>query len=155
MNGIPVKIVCLALLLIPGLGLCLSDRDILRLKKDGVGDETIVLMIREKTIETCALTVEQILRLKRAGFDERSLQALVRGTSFRKDAQPIRYGGIFEKSRFPSVDEIIALKQAGVSDPVIQALIVRGAAGDETPDTQRAWQMLDNMKLKVEQPLTP
>jgi hypothetical protein len=57
---------CVALLVIiithPISGL--NSESIVRLKEAGLGDTTIQLMIREKTVETAAFSVQEIIDLK-------------------------------------------------------------------------------------------
>ena len=132
-------------------GMCLSDRDMAQLKENGVGEETIAALIREKSIETCAFTVQEIIRLKQAGVSGKSLRVLIAETSFMKESQPIVYGSAFRKRRFPSVAEIIALKDAGVSDTVIQALIPSDGTDASRSEREKAWEMLQNMNLMVDQ----
>ena len=43
----------------PGWGL--NKDEIVNLKQNGISDETIRLMIKEKTIETCSFTVKEII----------------------------------------------------------------------------------------------
>ena len=50
------------------VGHCLRSEELIRLKNAGVQEDTIRLLIQEKSIETGAFTVEEILSLKQAGF---------------------------------------------------------------------------------------
>ena len=140
------------ILLFPGLGLCLTDSDIIALKKNGIGDDTLALMIQEKTIATAALTVQEIITLKRGGVSEKTLQMLIRETSGSQRPKTIVYGRDIQKRRFPTVDEIITLKNAGVSDEVVNTLIVNSPSETDRTDRdrERAWQMLDRMMLRVD-----
>ena len=42
----------------------ISSEDILRLSKAGIGSETIHVIIKEKVIETCAFSVQELIDLK-------------------------------------------------------------------------------------------
>ena len=61
----------------------------------------------------------------------------------------IVYGRQVKPLRLSSVDDIIALKESGMSDEVIQA-IVRVAGERKDEDYYRSWQMLENMDLEVD-----
>ena len=61
----------------------------------------------------------------------------------------IVYGRDVRPLRLSSVDDIIALKQSGVSEAAIQAIIrVAGQRKDE--DYYRSWDMLDNLNIEVD-----
>jgi len=143
----------MVLLLIPSLGFCLKGNDIVQLKKNGVGNDTLALIIQEKTIETSTLTVQELITLKRAGISEKTLQMLIRETSGRRRPKTIVYGRDIQKRRFPTVDEIITLKNAGVSDDVVNTLIAHSPSETDRAerDQERAWRMLDRMMLRVDQ----
>jgi len=132
-------------------GLCLTDGDIDLLRKSGIGGETIALMVSERSVETGSFTVREIVNLKRSGMSEKNIRALVKEVSRGKSPAPIVYGKSTLKQRMPSTDEIIALKKAGVSDAVIQAMIISSAPKRDNADVMRAWQMLDKMNLRVDQ----
>jgi len=137
------------LLLVPNLGFCLTDRDVVQLKESGISDETLAMIIQNKTIETGAFTVKEIIGLKQSGMSEKIIRSLVKENPFLKDTEPTVYGKAIEKQRAPTVDDIIALKKAGVSDDVVQALINRPETDEDRLNTERAWQMLENMELRV------
>ena len=59
------------------LGWCLDSRELVLLKEAGIQDETIRLMIQEKTIETGALSVQEILDMKQSGIAEQTIQMLI------------------------------------------------------------------------------
>ncbi|MGA8242333.1 MAG: hypothetical protein WB818_17295, partial [Desulfobacterales bacterium] len=80
------------LFFLPTVGHGLESRDIIRLKQAGVSDETVRVLIREKSLETGAFKVDEILALKKAGLSEATLRMLIAEHSFLKDRQPIVYG---------------------------------------------------------------
>ena len=130
-------------------GHCLGSKDLIRLKKAGIHEDTIKLLIQEKSIETGAFTVEEILSLKQAGFSETTLRMLIAENSFLKDRQPIVYGENLHTVKFTTINDVIRLREAGLSDEVIQAILL--VVGDEySADRQRAWDMLNSMGIWVD-----
>jgi len=150
MKNTIVVIAALLLLLFPLSGLALDSREILLLKQAGIQDETIRLMIQEKTIETGAFTVEQILALKKARIAEQTIQMLIREQTFLKDRQPIIYGEQTQSIKFATIQDVIRLKEAGLSDEVIQAIILVQRSEDSV-QKQKAWEMLRSMGIIVDQ----
>lgn len=132
------------------LGLCLDGKDILRLRKGGISENTILLIIQEKIIETCAFTVEEILSLRRAGMSNETILKIIENASFMKDSKTIEYGKDIRPVKFSSVKDIIELKHAGISDEIIQA-IVSGSEEKDSEDYDKAWKMLENMGLIVDE----
>jgi len=123
--------------------MAISGSGIVALKKAGISDRTIEIIVEEKVIETAAFSVDEIVNMKKAGLGEETIRMLVREGSFLKDAQPIVYGNRMKSLRFTSAQDVIDLKKAGLSDEVIQAIIaVSGErydtqAKDTTPSVQR------------------
>ena len=101
----------------------LSGKGIVELKKAGVSDQTIALIAKEKVIETAAFSIDDIVAMKKAGVGETTLQMLVKEGSFLKNSEPIVYGKNTRPIRFTTARDVIELKQAGLSDEVIQAII--------------------------------
>ena len=101
----------------------LSGKGIVELKKAGVSDQTIALIAKEKVIETAAFSIDDIVAMKKAGVGETTLQMLVKEGSFLKNSEPIVYGKNTRRIRFTTAQDVIELKQAGLSDEVIQAII--------------------------------
>jgi hypothetical protein len=96
-----------------------------------------------------AFTAEELIQLKQAGFEERTIQILIQERSFMRGPQKVVYGRDTRPLRLSSVNDIIALKDAGMSDDVIQAIVkVAGSRKDE--DYYRSWEMLENMNLEVD-----
>ena len=131
------------------VGHCLRSEELIRLKKAGLHDDTIQLLIQEKSIETGAFTVEEILSLKQAGFSETTLRMLIAENSFLKDRQPVVYGENLHTVKFTTINDVIRLKEAGLSDEVIQAILLVVQDG-YSGDRQRAWDMLNSMGIWVD-----
>jgi hypothetical protein len=127
----------------------LEKQDWIRLKQAGIEDETVQLLIREKSIETCAFTVADIIDLKKAGLSNETIRLLIAEYSFLRDRQPIIYGEETRSVRFTSVVDIIRLKNEGVSDEVIQA-ILQVIKEEDSAEKQRAWNMLESMGIWVD-----
>jgi hypothetical protein len=134
---------------LPAVGSGMESRDIIRLKQAGVSDETVRVLIREKSLETGAFKVEDILTLKKAGLSETTVQMLITEHSFLKDRQPIVYGEQLHAITFTSVQDVIRLKEAGLSDAVIQA-VLRVLQEDNSADGQKAWEMLNSMGILID-----
>jgi hypothetical protein len=101
----------------------LRGKDVVVLKKAGVSDQTIELIVKEKVVETAAFSIDEIVAMKRAGVGETTLQMLVKEGSFLKKSEPIVYGKNTRPIRFTTARDIIELKQAGLSDEILQAII--------------------------------
>ncbi|MBT8332072.1 MAG: hypothetical protein KJP06_07050 [Deltaproteobacteria bacterium] len=127
----------------------LKSADIVRLKKVGISDATIQLMVREKVVETAAFSVQEIVDLKKAGLSEKTIQMVIREGSFLKDTAPIIYGKDVRSIEFTTANDIIALKNAGVSNEVIQAIIT--VVGESTDTDRRdAYRLLEDMQIRVD-----
>jgi hypothetical protein len=122
---------------------------IARLKKAGVGDETLAAMVRERSVETGAFSVEDILAMKAAGVGDSALQTLIAEGSFLKDREPIVYGKDFRAIRFVTAADIIRLKQAGVGDEVLQAVVAASRSGSDT-ERNEALRLLERMGIWVD-----
>ncbi len=136
-------------LLISGPAFSLDSKDMVRLKKAGISEETIQTIIDEKVIETCAFTVQEILDLKKAGFSDEAICGIIKKGSFMKDTAPVVYGNNAGSIKSMSTKDIIELKKAGVSDDVIKS-IVSGSMNRDDEEYRRAWNMLENMGLIVD-----
>ena len=129
-------------------GATASGKDILELKKAGVSDETLQLIVKEKVIETAAFSVDDIVNLKKAGVTEKTLRILIKEGSFTGSSEPIVYGRKTQSIRHISAQDVIYLKNNGVSDSIIQSVIEATKSGD-AKDRERAWRMLENMELRI------
>lgn len=127
----------------------LNSESIVRLKQAGVSDATIQVMIREKTVETAAFSVQEIIDMKKAGISEKTIQMLIQEGSFLKDTAPIVYGKNVRSIEFSTAQDIIELKKAGITDEVIQAIIqVVGESADS--ERQQAYDLLREMEIRVD-----
>jgi hypothetical protein len=125
-----------------------TGKDISEMKKAGVSDKTIELIVKEKVIETAAFSVDDIVNMKKAGVTEKTLRVLIEEGSFLGHSEPIVYGRGTQSIRQISVQDVINLKKNGVSDSIIQSLIAATKSSDEK-DRERAWRMLESMHLRI------
>lgn len=140
----------LFLLFFSNPGFSLDSKKIIALKNAGINDETIQLIMREKTIETCSFTIQEIQDLKRAGLNDKTIQMLIKEGSFLKDAKPVVYGKEIMSVKSVTSKEIIELKDAGLSDEVIQTLIIYRSKNENDEEREKAWEMLKNMGIIVD-----
>jgi hypothetical protein len=145
------KLVCalMGVVIMTSVAFGLSAKDAVRLKKAGVSDQTLEVMAKEKTIETAAFTVEEILAMKAAGIGENTLQTILVEGSFLKEREPIVYGKDLRSVRFTTAADIIELKKAGVSDEVLQAIVAVSRRDSDT-DRDAALKLLRDMGIWVD-----
>ena len=127
----------------------LSSKSIVQLKQAGVSDRTIEIIAREKVIETAAFSIDDIVAMKKAGVGEKTLQMLVREGSFLKNSVPLVYGNTTRSIRFTTAQDVIELKEAGMSDEVIQAIIA--VTGERYYSQQdEAYELLRDLDILVD-----
>lgn len=131
-------------------GLCLNSDDIVRMKAAGIDDETIRIIINEKTVETCAFSVSDILEMKKGGLGNATIRTIIQNASFMKNKGIIDYTKDIRRIRSLTVEDIIALKDAGISDAVIKA-VISGMRSEADVDEERAWNMLEKMGIIVDE----
>jgi hypothetical protein len=132
------------------LGLCLGSEDIITLKKAGISDATIQAMVKEKTKETCAFTVQEIVDIKEAGLSDETIRMLINEGSFMKDTETIVYGKDIRPIKFTTARDIIELKNAGVSDETIEAIVIFGSRDVSDIEHRKAWDMLKKMGIIID-----
>lgn len=126
----------------------LSGQNVVELKKAGVSDQTIQVIAKEKVIETAAFSIDDIVDMKKAGVSEETLRIIIKDGSHLKNSEPVVYGRSTQTVRDISPEEIINLKNSGVSDEVIQS-VIKASKSDDQQDRERAWRMLENMRLRI------
>jgi len=139
----------LVFLIISGPVLALDPGDIVKLTKAGLNGKVIQTIIDEKAIETCAFTVEEIIDLKKSGLSNDAIEGIVKKGSFMKGPKTITYGDSTKSLRSVSPEDMIKLKNAGISDDVLKE-IARGSINRDDEEHRRAWNMLNNMGLLVD-----
>ena len=127
----------------------LSGKGVIQLKKAGVSDQTIEVIAKEKVIETAAFSIDDIVAMKKAGVGETTLQMLIKEGSFLRSSEPIVYGDRTRSIRFTTAQDVIELKQAGLSDEVIQSIIA--VTGERYYSQQEeAFDLLRGMDIVVD-----
>lgn len=126
--------------------LCLDTKDVVKLTDAGISSETIHVIIKEKTIETCAYTLQEIVELKNAGLSNKTIQTVIESASYMKDTGTIEYAKGIRRIKSITVKDIIDLKKEGISDDVIQS-IAAGATDSDDAEHRKAWKMLENMGI--------
>ena len=126
----------------------LSGQHVVELKKAGVSDQTIQVIAKEKVIETAAFSIDDIVDMKKAGVSEETLRMIIKDGSYLKNHEPVVYGRSTQTVRNISPEEIVNLKNSGVSDEAIQSVIEASRSNDQQ-DRERAWRMLENMRLRI------
>ena len=148
-TALSISLAILLILLISHPGAGLNGEGILRLKKAGISDQTIEVIIRERAIETAAFSVQEIVDMKNAGLSDATIRMVIEENSFLKNSDPVVYGEKVRTIRFTTVQDIIDLKNAGISDEVIQAILT--VVGDsEASERQAAWDFLKDMNIRVD-----
>jgi len=132
-----------------GTAAALDPDDMARLTKAGLGGNVIQTIIDEKVIETCAFTVDEIIDLKKSGMSDEAIEGIVKKGSFMKGPQKVVYGKTTQTLKSISPEDMIKLKEAGISDDVLKE-IARGNIDRDDMEHRRAWDMLDSMGLVVD-----
>ncbi len=143
-------LVSLALVVLMGVhdfSHCLTPEDIVRLRANSVGQNVIEALIEEKAIETCAFTVDEIIRLKKVGFRDEELERIVRKGSFLKGQQVIVIGKETVPIKAASIKDLLELKEAGFSEEVIKTIILISSDSLDNNERKKAWEMLKNMGI--------
>lgn len=132
-----------------GTAAALDPDDMARLTKAGLGGNVIQTIIDEKVIETCAFTVDEIIDLKKSGMSDEAIEGIVKKGSFMKGPQKVVYGKTTQTLKSISPEDMIKLKEAGISDDVLKE-IARGNIDRDDIEHRRAWDMLDSMGLLLD-----
>lgn len=124
-----------------------------RLMEAGLDGKTLQALIREKSIETGAFSVSELIDLKvKGGLSNQTLQLLIQEGSYLKNREPVIYGQDTQSLHLSGVHDIFQLKQAGISDDVIQSIIIAGSEKRSPKDRENAWNMLKNMGILIDTP---
>jgi len=153
--GLRVVILSAFLLFVSaGAGICLSGKDIIKLKQAGISDATIEVIVREKIVETAAFSVQEIIDIKESGVSEKTLQKLLEESSFLKGSKTKVYGSNGTPLRFTTAQDLIELKKSGVSDEVLEAIVTYNSRHSTDAEKERALLLMRNMGIVVS-PSTP
>ena len=148
----PITITILSLILclfVANSARALSGQNVVKLKKAGVSDQTIDVIVQEKVIETAAFSIDDIVAMKKAGVGEQTMRKIIKDGSFTNKPKTVVYGKSTQSVRHLSPDDIITLKEKGVSDEVLQS-VIKDSRSEDQEDRDRAWKMLENMDLRID-----
>lgn len=145
-----VYLFLMVLTLIPSPSFCLEPADMARLKRAGVGDNVIRAMIEEKSVETCAFTVEEVIGLKAVGFTDEEVERIIRGGSFLKGQKVLIYGKETVPINAVSVKDILDLKEKSIGEDVIKAIILISSGTSANSERKEAWDLLKRMGIIVD-----
>lgn len=127
----------------------LTGEEIQKLHRAGIRGELLQTIVRERTVETRALTIDELIALKKSGLTDNQLKVLVIEKSFIRNREPVRYGENTRGVKSLSIWDIERLKAQGISDDIIRDLIIASTRNADEDERRRAWRMLDNMRLYV------
>ncbi len=134
-----------------GSGWGISNNDLLRLRAAGISDETLQVIIRERALETCAFSVQELIDLKtKGGVSDKTIRLLLNEGSFMKNLSPVVYGRDIQALKFTTLKDILELKEAGLSDEIIQAIIISGSGSIYEKDREKAWDMLKQIGIVMD-----
>lgn len=129
---------------------CLQPSEMERLIRAGVGSNVIQALIEEKSIETCAFSVEDIIRLKALGLKDADIEAIVRKGSFLKGEKVIVYGKETVPISATSLKDIIDLKQKNFSDEIIKFIILISSGASDKREREEAIELLKRMGIVID-----
>lgn len=127
----------------------MSGDQMVRLKQAGVSDETLRVLIQEKSIETAALTVEEVIDMKAAGIAEETLRTIITSGSFINPSQKVVYEIGPQEIQVHSVEDLLLLKEAGFSEETIRAIITVAAIDKNQQAYTDALRVLENAGIWI------
>ncbi|MFH1982203.1 MAG: hypothetical protein ABIL58_10170 [Pseudomonadota bacterium] len=128
----------------------MSSQQLSALSAAGVGGSVIEALIAEKSLETAAFTVDDIVSLKKSGMSEDTIVMLVHERSFMKNAGTTVYGKDVQPINAASINDLMALKEKGMSDEALRELIRYQSSRTSDDDRRQSWEMLKNMGIVID-----
>ena len=135
---------------LPSDSCAMDDASMDALIKSGIGADALSAIIEEYVVETGAFSVEGLISMKKAGFSDQSIEQIVRRGSFLKNSEPIVYGQRTWSAQNLTPDDIIRLKQAGLSDEVIVELVKNNGRSLSDSSRKEAFDLLESMGMIVD-----
>jgi hypothetical protein len=123
---------------------------VVRLKAAGAGDAVIAALVREKSIETAAFTVDELVKMKAAGVSDDALVNMIEDKSFIRGKQEVVYGEDVRPATRATVSDLMKLKEAGISEDVINTIVERQAVDPNIAQERRALEILKDMNLLID-----
>jgi hypothetical protein len=99
----------------------LSAEEVIDLKKAGVDDRTIEIIIHEQADITGQINVQEVIRMKQAGVSNQVIRAIASPRISRGNVK--EYGTHVGSIQEISTRDLIQLKEAGFDDNLIEAVI--------------------------------
>lgn len=143
-------VICFLVWFWPQEGFGLSSRDIIRLTEAGISGETLAMLAQEKTIQTGVFSVTELVDLKHAGVSDETLQMLIYTRSQMRGREPVRYGEDTRTLRFLTVQDILKLKDEGVSDDVIRTVVIHTQKSKYADQRAEAMELLKDMGIIID-----
>lgn len=123
---------------------------VVRLKEAGAGDVVLEALVREKSLETAAFTVDELVRMKAAGVGDEALVKMIKERSFVSGKKEVVYGEDVRPATRATVQDILKLKEKGISDEVINTIVQNQAVDPTIEEHRRAMQILKDMNLLID-----
>lgn len=133
-----------------GKGSCLESKEIIRLRNAGVDNTIIELIIKDKIIETCALTIDEIIELKEAGLNDKIILSFIKQRSFLKNAEPRYYGKTLHPVKSATIHDLIKLKEIGMSDDVIGKIISLNTKNLDSVEREEILDLLKDLEIFID-----
>jgi len=123
---------------------------VVRLKEAGAGDAVLEALVREKSLETAAFTVDELVKMKNAGVGDATLVKMIEEKSFLRGKKEVVYGEDVRPATRATVQDILKLKEKGISDAVINTIVKNQAIDPTIEEHRRAMQILKDMNLLID-----
>jgi len=123
---------------------------VVRLKEAGAGDAVLEALVREKSLETAAFTVDELVRMKNAGVGDDALVKMIEEKSFVSGKKEVVYGEDVRPATRATVQDILKLKDKGISDEVINTIVKNQTVDPTIEEHRRAMQILKDMNLLID-----
>jgi hypothetical protein len=81
---------------------------------------------------------------------DQTIKMLINEGSFLKDKESVVYGKNIRPIKFTTAKDIIELRDAGLSDETIRAIIRVGSGNVNDVEREKAWEMLNDMGIVVD-----
>jgi len=123
---------------------------VVRLKEAGAGDRVLEALVREKSLETAAFTIDELVKMKKAGVGDDALVKMIEEKSFVSGKKEVIYGEDVRPATRATVQDIMKLKDKGISDAVINTIVRNQAVDPTIEEHRRAIQILKDMNLLID-----
>ena len=123
---------------------------VVRLKEAGAGDAVLEALVREKSLETAAFTLDELVKMKNAGVGDDALVKMIEEKSFVSGKKEVVYGEDVRPATHATVQDILKLKEKGISDEVINTIVKNQAVDPTIEEHRRAMQILKDMNLLID-----